>query len=130
MSFGGSQPRQPHGREVSAEFRKRFAGRVNRTGRDGQLENYSRVRPGARGAQLIDVHLFKIREPALDLLLADGRELDGELEPASWCVSLVATPTARSSRLGALSRSSGRLDGVGTYGPAHASRGDGIMRSA
>ena len=53
MSFGGSQPRQPHGREVSAEFRKRFAGRVNRTGRDGQLENYSRVRPGARGAQLI-----------------------------------------------------------------------------
>ena len=50
MSFGGSQPRQPHGREVSAEFRKRFAGRVNRTGRDGQLENYSRVRPGAHGA--------------------------------------------------------------------------------
>ena len=49
MSFGGSQPRQPHGREVSAEFRKRFAGRVNRTGRDGQLENYSRVRP-ARAA--------------------------------------------------------------------------------
>ena len=52
MSFGGSQPRQPHGREVSAEFRKRFAGRVNRTGRDGQLENYSRVRPGARGAHV------------------------------------------------------------------------------
>ena len=48
MSFGGSQPRQPHGREVSAAFRQRFAGRVNRTGRDGQLENYSRVRPGAR----------------------------------------------------------------------------------
>ena len=47
MSFGGSQPRQPHGREVSAEFRQRFAGRVNRTGRDGQLENYSRA-PGGR----------------------------------------------------------------------------------
>ena len=60
------------------------------------------------GAQLVHVHLFKVREPALDLLLADGRELDGELEPVYCSVSLVApaTPSTRSSRLVA------RLDGI------------------
>ena len=38
--------------------------------------------PRARGPQLINVHGLEVTEPALDLLLADGRELDGELEPA------------------------------------------------
>jgi hypothetical protein len=56
MSFAGTEgaahaptPRRPG---PSAAFQQRFAGRVNRTGRDGQLENYSRVRPGARGARI------------------------------------------------------------------------------
>jgi hypothetical protein len=38
--------------------------------------------PRARGPQLVHVHGLEVTEPALDLLLADGRELDGELEPA------------------------------------------------
>ena len=91
MSFGGSQPRQPHGREVSAEFRKRFAGRVNRTGRDGQLENYSRVRPGARGAQLVRERRGVAIPP-------------GQLAPAQ---SAHAAFARRASRTGAYARGHG-----------------------
>ena len=40
--------------------------------------------PRARGPQLVHVHGLEVTEPALDLLLADGRELDGELEPALY----------------------------------------------
>jgi hypothetical protein len=43
--------------------------------------------PRARGPQFVHVHGLEVTEPALDLLLADGRELDGEFQPARWCVS-------------------------------------------
>ena len=40
--------------------------------------------PRARMPQFVHVHGLEVTEPALDLLLADGRELDGEFQPA-WC---------------------------------------------
>ena len=53
--------------------------------------------PRARGPQFVHVHGLEVTEPALDLLLADGRELDGELEPALWCVSLDAVDARAST---------------------------------
>ena len=51
--------------------------------------------PRARGPQLVHVHGLEVTEPALDLLLADGRELDGELEPVRTIVIRVSTRRRR-----------------------------------
>ena len=58
--------------------------------------------PRARGPQLVHVHGLEVTEPALDLLLADGRELDGELEPAYCSVRCRIDAAAASRRWEAL----------------------------